>query len=79
VLTHFSARYSGDGSENCTRTMRRIEELARETCGLRGVEDVVAAWDGATLTVPSKAMAGQGQGQGQQAKAFAFPEMGKGK
>ena len=61
ALTHFSARYSGDEAEDCASIMRNIEQLAREASWLRGEADVVAAWDGATLTVPTRATAEQGR------------------
>lgn len=51
VLTHFSPRYSGDYGELSMRTMWRIEDLARSTSGLQGMNDVVAAWDYLVLKV----------------------------
>lgn len=52
LLTHFSAKFSGDATESSMRVMWAIEDQARETSGLWGRNQVVAAWD--FLSVPIK-------------------------
>lgn len=52
VLTHFSAKYSGEANEWSMRIMWQIEDLARRACHLKGENDVVAAWDQLFLFVP---------------------------
>ena len=50
-LTHFSPRYHGGSEENSMKQMWKIENMARETSGLYGDNDVIAAWDHLTLAV----------------------------
>ena len=45
ALTHFSPRYKGDDTDYSMRTMWALEDMARETSGLYGDNDVIAAWD----------------------------------
>ncbi len=52
ILTHFSARYAGDASSRSMVPMWNIEDKARETSGLWGTNDVIAAWDYMHLTIP---------------------------
>ena len=51
ILTHFSPRYTGDGSESSMRVMWGIEDMARSTADLWGPNDVIAAWDHMLLPV----------------------------
>lgn len=56
VLTHFSARYSGDDSDFSMRIMWRIEDLSRRAAKgiLTGQNDILAAWDLMLLAVPPR-------------------------
>jgi len=46
VLSHFSPRYAGDGSERSMRVMWEVEDMARRTAfNLTKPNDVIAAWD----------------------------------
>ena len=51
VLTHFSPRYRGDESDYSMKIMWQIEAMARSTFGLRGRNDVIAAWDQMAIPV----------------------------
>lgn len=52
VLTHFSPRYSGDWTLPAMRYMWAIEDIARTSSGLMGLNEVVAAWDTLKLPIP---------------------------
>lgn len=52
ILTHFSPRYPGDSSESSMKMMWKLEEMAKATCGLSGVNDVIAAWDLMSVNIP---------------------------
>lgn len=52
ILNHFSPRYLGDNSESSMRTMWRFEDMARQTSGLLRPNDVVAAWDYLSISIP---------------------------
>ena len=52
ILTHFSPRYRGEADEYFMKQMWKIENMARETSGLFGDNDVIAAWDYLMLPIP---------------------------
>lgn len=59
ALTHFSPRYKGDDSEYSMRTMWALEDMAKDTSGLNGDNDVIAAWDLMNLPVTIKGSDGK--------------------
>ena len=67
VLNHFSPRYRGDIRDASLRTMRKIEDIARDASGLKE-KDVVAAWDflvvnvAATYDGDDDELQGEGEG-----------------
>ena len=52
ILSHFSSRYKGDESLESIAIMTRIEKQAIEASGFN-VDEVIAAWDFMTTSVPS--------------------------
>ncbi len=52
ILTHFSPRYLGDASETSMKIMWNIEDMARSTSKLLRPNDVIAAWDYMSVSVP---------------------------
>ena len=65
ILTHFSPRYRGDDTLSSMKIMWKLEDFAREECGLSGKNDVIAAWDLMVVPVPLLPLVPNSSGQSQ--------------